>query len=161
MPEIKTDLPRCSLLRRLAAIMYDSLLLLAVLFIASALLIPLTGGGGTPVPGEAPAPIYGNHPIHRALFTSYLFAVAFFFFGWFWTHGGQTLGMRAWRVRVQRYDGRGIGWYQALLRYLVAYVSWAAAGLGFLWSLVDKEKMTWHDRYSESILVVVPKKKKR
>lgn len=159
MPEIKTDLPRCGLLRRLAAIAYDSLLLLAVLFIASALLIPFTGGG-SPAPDGAPTPIYGNHPIERALFTTYIFMVAFFFFGWFWTHGGQTLGMRAWRIRVQRYDGRAISWWQALLRYLVAYVSWAAAGLGFLWSLFDREKLTWHDRYSESVLVVMPKKQK-
>ncbi len=139
--------------------MYDALLLLAVLFLASALLIPFTGEPSSTGDG-VPTPIYGNHPLHRALFTSYIFSVAFFFYGWFWTHGGQTLGMRAWRIRVQRYDGRGISWWQALLRYLVAYVSWVAAGLGFLWALVDKEQMTWHDRYSESVLVVLPKKKK-
>jgi len=144
MPEINDDYPRCGLLRRLAAVAYDSLLLLAVLFIASAAVLPLTGG-------EA---VRARNP----LFTSYIFFVAFFFFGWFWTHGGQTLGMRAWRIRVQRYDGRAISWWQALLRYLVAYVSWAAAGLGFLWALVDREKLTWHDRYSESVLVVLPKK---
>jgi uncharacterized RDD family membrane protein YckC len=68
--------------------------------------------------------------------------------------------MRAWRVRVQRYDGKPITWWQALLRFLIAFVSWGALGLGFLWSLYDKRKRTWHDIYSESVLVVIPKERK-
>ena len=138
-------LPHCGLLRRLAAILYDALLLLAVLFIATLAVLPLTGG-------EAIRP-------HNPLYTTYIFFVGFFFFAWFWTHGGQTLGMRAWRVRVQTRNGQAISWWQALLRYLIAFVSWGALGLGFLWSLFDKEKMTWHDRYSESVLVVMPRDK--
>lgn len=138
-----TELPHAGLIRRLAAILYDSLLLLAVLFIATALILPLTGG-------EA---VRAGHP----LFMTYIFLVAFFFYAWFWTHGGQTLGMRAWRLRVVRYDGGPISLWQALLRYLVAFVSWGALGLGFLWSLVDREKLTWHDRYSQTKLVVTPK----
>lgn len=131
------------LLRRLGAILYDSLLLLALLFVATALVLPLTGG-------EAIAP--GN-----PLYTSYLFFVNFFFFAWFWIHGGQTLGMRAWRIRVQQRNGAPITWGQALLRFLVAIASWLLLGAGFLWALFDKERMTWHDRYSQTVLVVVPK----
>ncbi|MFA7097254.1 MAG: RDD family protein [Gammaproteobacteria bacterium] len=131
------------LLRRLGAILYDSLLLLALLSVATALVLPLTGG-------EAIAP--GN-----PLYTSYLFFVGFFFFAWFWIHGGQTLGMRAWRIRVQQRNGAPITWGQALLRFLVAIASWLLLGAGFLWALFDKERMTWHDRYSQTVLVVVPK----
>lgn len=87
----------------------------------------------------------------------WLLAVAFLFFGWFWTHGGQTLGMRTWRIRVQTRDGRAISWTQALLRFLTALVSWGALGLGFWWSLWDPERMTWHDRWSESVLVSMPR----
>jgi uncharacterized RDD family membrane protein YckC len=83
----------------------------------------------------------------------WLLIVAFLFFGWFWTHGGQTLGMRTWRIRLQNRDGGVVSWAQALRRYLAALVSWAVFGLGFWWSLWDKEKMTWHDRWSDSVLV--------
>lgn len=141
---ITVDLPRAGLFRRLAAILYDSLLLLAVLFIATFIALPLSGG-------EA---VSGYNPF----LTTYLMFVAFGFFAWFWTHGGQTLGMRAWRLRVVTYDGHPIGLWHALLRFLVAVPSWLLLGLGFLWSLWDKEHLTWHDHYSETILVVLPKK---
>ncbi len=145
MSQPQADLPNAPLLRRFAAILYDGLLLLALLFIASAVVLPLTGG-------EA---VHAGNP----LFTSYLFVVAFAFYAWFWTHGGQTLGMRAWRIRVVRYDGGPISLWQALLRYLVAYVSWGALGAGFWWSLIDREKLTWHDRYSQTKLLVLPKER--
>jgi uncharacterized RDD family membrane protein YckC len=134
----------CSLLRRLGAIVYDALLLLALLFIATIPVLIINHG----------------HPVAAAdpLYQGYLLLVSFLFFGWFWTHGGQTLGMRAWRVRVQNKDGKSITWLQALLRFLAALVSWAALGLGFLWSLLDRDRQTWHDRFSESVLVVLPKR---
>ncbi len=157
MATITVDLPRAGLLRRLAAILYDSLLLLAVLFIAAAL-PTLLFAGGTAADG-AMAPSYENHPVYRALFSMYLFLVAFGFFGWFWLHGGQTLGMRAWRIRVVTFDGKPIGPWHALLRYLVAIASWLPLGLGFWWSLWDKERLCWHDRYSETVLVVLPKQR--
>lgn len=133
--------PPASLLRRLGAICYDILLLFSILFIATALLLPLTGGEAIQ---------NGN-----SLFSTYLFFICFFFYGWFWTHGGQTLGMRAWKIRVQQRNGGDITWWQAMQRFLVAIVSWLALGLGFLWMLIDRDKMTWHDRYSETVLVRV------
>lgn len=145
----RSDVPAytpAGLLRRLGAILYDSLLLFAVLFAATALVLPLTGG-------QSVAP-------HNPFYTSYLFFVSFFFFAWFWTHGGQTLGMRAWRIRVQQRNGSPITWTQALLRFMTAIASWLLLGAGFLWALIDREKMTWHDRYSETVLVVVPKEMK-
>lgn len=142
------ELPHCSLSRRLAAIFYDALLLVAVLVAASFPPVLLfTSGENTPA-------------AWTPLFRIYLITVSFLFFGWFWTHGGQTLGMRVWRIRVQTRKGYGITWWQAMLRFVVAIASWACIGLGFIWSLFDKEKMTWHDRYSESVLVVLPKTKK-
>ncbi len=133
------------LLRRLAAIVYDTLLLFALLFVATTLALVFTWGQA----------IEPNNP----LFTTYLFLVAFFFFAWFWTHGGQTLGMRAWRIRVQQRDGSPITLWQALLRFLGALASWACLGLGFLWILFDQERQSWHDRFSETILVMTPRRK--
>lgn len=137
------SLPRCGLLRRLAAIFYDTLLLAAVLIVATIPSLFMINPKAPP----------GQHPI----LTIWLFLVAFMFFAWFWIHGGQTLGMRAWRIRVQTRDGKPISWWQAMLRFLMSFASWGAVGLGFLWCLVDKEKMTWHDRFSESVLVVLPR----
>ena len=83
---------------------------------------------------------------------------AFFgFFAKFWTHNGQTLGMQVWGIRIQNKDGSAIDLWQALLRFLLAILSWLCLGLGFLWMLWDKEKRTWHDIYSESQAVQLPK----
>lgn len=116
--------PRAGTLRRLAAIVYDSFLLLALLFIAAALTLPLTHGKA----------IGANNPF----FTTYLFFVSFFFFAWFWTHGGQTLGMRAWRLRIETRHGRPVGWWHALLRFLSGLPAWLIFALGlFHWMLPD------------------------
>lgn len=130
---------RSSLFRRLAAAFYDSLLVLAVLMLATLLLLPLTGG-------QAINP--GNHA-----YTLYLLAVGFAFFGGFWTHGGQTLGMRAWRLRVVSLDNRPLTWQQALYRYLAAILSWLPLGLGFWWQWLDREGLTLHDRLSGTQLI--------
>jgi uncharacterized RDD family membrane protein YckC len=132
------DYRPAGLLRRLAAQFYDTLLLLAVLMFATALALLVTRG---------------QLDYHHPLFRTWLFLVSFLFFSWFWIHGGQTLGMRAWKLRVQRLDGNPITWWQALLRFLAAIPSWLLLGAGFLWILVDRRKMAWHDHYSESVVV--------
>ncbi|MDZ4304699.1 MAG: RDD family protein, partial [Pseudomonas sp.] len=57
-------------------------------------------------------------------------------------------------------DGSRISLWQALLRFVVSIASWLCAGLGFIWSLVDKKQRAWHDIYSDKQLVRIPKKKK-
>ena len=133
---------KAGLFRRLIAMFYDALLLLSVLLFATVLAMLLTRGTL-------------HH--HNPFFRSYLFMIWFAFFAWFWTHGGQTLGMRAWKLRVQRLDGRPITLWQALLRFLLAIPSLVLGGLGFLWLLVDRDRMTLYDRFSESIVVRLPK----
>ncbi len=147
MTQQSHPLPHCGLLRRLAAIFYDALLLAAVLFLAA---LPAT-------------PILGETPSSAALlaFRVYLLLIIFAFFAWFWSHGGQTLGMRAWRIRLQNRNPGPVSLWQLMLRFIVATFSWLAFGLGFLWSLIDKEQLTWHDRYSMTELVVLPKEKKK
>lgn len=127
------------LFRRLAALLYDALLLFAVVSLATLLVLPLSGG-------EAFTP---NHPIYR----SYILFVAFFYFAWQWVRGGQTLGMRTWRLRVVQEDGAPLTWWHALLRFMLAIPSLLLGGLGFLWMLVDKDKLMWHDRGSGTKVV--------
>jgi uncharacterized RDD family membrane protein YckC len=130
------------LLVRLLAMFYDSLLLISALLIATALALMVTKG---------------TLSYHNPFFRTFLFLICFSFYAWFWLHGGQTLGMRAWRLRLQRFDGRAITVWQALLRFLVAIPSLAAGGLGLLWMLVDKDRLAVHDRISESMIVRLPR----
>ncbi len=116
--------------RRLASIVYDAILLGGVLLLASAVVtIPL----GLALGPEKAQPVFAS-PWFRWPFFLYCVAVAASFHLWFWTHGGQTLGMRAWRLKVVREDGGPLGGRDALARWGAALVSWLPLGLGFLWS---------------------------
>ncbi len=136
-----TEWNHCGLGRRLLAILYDSIVVLAILFIATVPVVFVTGGA------------LEESLLYRTALQAYELLVAFAFFGGFWRVGGQTIGMRAWRIRVIRDNGERLRWRDAALRYLVAIVSWAALGLGFAWSLVDRERRTWHDIASHTRLI--------
>ena len=62
----------------------------------------------------------------RLAFQLLLFVIGLGFFGYSWTHGGQTLGMRVWRLRVRRGDGAALRWPIAGLRYAVMLLTWFA-----------------------------------
>ena len=132
------------LLRRLLAIGYDGLLLFGLLFVAA---IPLTwlSEAARSAPGV------------RLGIQGYLLAVSAAFFTWFWVHGGQTLGMRAWRLRLVADDGGPVGWQRAAWRFLAAMLSLACLGMGFLWVLIDREGLAWHDRLSKTRVIVESK----
>jgi uncharacterized RDD family membrane protein YckC len=127
------------LLRRLAAIFYDLLLLLALLAVATTLItLPL----GMPEGG------------YLFAFQLFLFEIIpLLFFAGFWWRGGQTLGMRAWRLKVVRMDGSPVSWGDALKRHLAALLSCLTLGLGFLWVVVDPDGLAWHDRMSGTRLI--------
>ena len=74
-----------------------------------------------------------------------------------WRRGGQTLGMRPWRLKLVTADGGTAGWKALWLRYLVGLLSLAAGGLGFWWAWIDRDRRTWHDRASGTHLVRLPK----
>lgn len=72
---------------------------------------------------------------------------------WSWRRGGQTLGMRPWRLRVTAADG-GAATRDALIRrYGVGTISLLAVGAGFWWAWVDRDRLTWHDRASGTRMV--------
>ena len=116
------------------AIMYDLFLLAALWFIVSAIATALNHG-------EAIGP---DNPYHL-IFVFSLLLISFFYYGWFWTHGGQTLGMKTWKIKLTTLDGRVVDWKQALVYFLAAMLSWAVCGLGFLWSVFEPRRATWHD----------------
>jgi uncharacterized RDD family membrane protein YckC len=128
-------------LRYFAVIIYDIFLLVALLFFATAILLPFNGGKAI-----------SNH----IFYSLYLLLVSFLFYGWFWTHGGQTLGLKAWKIKVLTESHGLMGWQQAFIRFIVAITSWSILGLGFAWSLVDKKQRSWHDLASKTGLFMEP-----
>jgi uncharacterized RDD family membrane protein YckC len=131
--------------RRLAAQIYDLFLLTALLFLSTALLLPFTAGEAISVQ-------------QTLFYRIYLVVISFLFYGWFWTHGGQTSGMRAWKIKILTLEQKPINWTHALLRFLTAMVSLGFFGLGFLWILIDKNRRGWHDHLSKTALFFDPQK---
>lgn len=133
------------LLVRLTAAVYDALILVALWIMATLLLMPLTGGAIEP-------PLPWNIP-----FDLYILAVSYLYFGGLWHRTGQTLGMRAWRLKTVNRHGERLTWTQALVRMLAAMLSWLLLGLGWLWIVFDRDQLALHDRLSQTRIVRVPK----
>ena len=106
-----------NLQRRLAALVYDGLLLFAVTMAAGFILVPFTSSIQLNDQGS-------SQNIFNPFMTAYYLVVYYLFFGWFWTHGGQTLGMRAWRMRLVTSEGKPVNWIQSLVRFLVSLPMW-------------------------------------
>jgi len=149
------EFPPAGLGRRLAAIFYDTLLCVALLMVTTFIykLIWMGMVGEAKLRQLSESGALDGDPL---LSTILLFAL-FAFFAKFWTHAGQTLGMQVWGIRVQNADGTAISLWQALLRFMVAIASWLCLGMGYWWMLLDKRRCTWHDLYSESVVVRVAK----
>ena len=101
----------------------------------------------------------GGEPISSGnlLYQLVLIGTTACFFVGFWVYGGQTLGMRAWRLRVEQRSGEPMTWKIASVRFAAAVVSIAPLGLGFFWLVIDPEGLTWHDRIAGTRVVLLPK----
>ncbi len=132
-----------SLLRRLGSMLYDFLLVFALMCLGT---IPfLIIGKGEAVPS-------GTLPHQMTLL-----AIAYAFFVGFWSRSGRTLGMQSWGLQLQQENGELPTWQQSSLRFTAAIISWVPLGLGFWWQLWDKDSLTWHDRLSKTRLIYYPK----
>lgn len=157
-----THLPHAGLLRRIAAMVYDSFLVFALCWAVTAAFIAcrvaVVGEAAVRESGRALQGLWAY-----SLFVA-LLASIYAFYLWFWTHNGQTLGMQAWRIRLDQNglpENQRVSRGQATKRFLAAGLSMGLCGLGYLWILLDKDRLAWHDRISDSCLVVLPKAKKR
>jgi uncharacterized RDD family membrane protein YckC len=132
--------------KRLLAALYDWLLVLGIMMVISVPAVAILGDAIEP----------GNVAYRLGLF-----AVAGAFFVGFWTHGGQTLGMRAWHLQLVCDPKNGqlqpVSYRRATLRFACAWIAALPVGLGFWWALIDKDKRGWHDRLSGTRLIVLPK----
>lgn len=128
---------------RLAAMIYESLLIAAVAFVASFAALPLVGDLHT--------------PWQRHLYQAWLLAVLFGYFAAFWLRGGQTLAMKTWRIRLVDRDGARITPRQAVLRFAVALGGICLGGVGLWWAFIDRDHQFLHDRIAGTLLIRVPR----
>ena len=133
-----------SFLVRIAAMIYESLLVTAVIFVAALPFLYLVGNAET--------------GWRRHLFQLYLVAVLFAYFSVFWLRSGQTLAMKTWRIRLINPDGAALTLRQAALRFSLAWFGLLLVGAGFWWALFDRDRQFLHDRIVGTRLIRVPRK---
>ena len=130
--------------RRLASMLYESLVVFAVLLIGFLLPQIVLNAFGIVVSGK--------------LLLLHVLALLMLYFVWFWLNGGQTLPMKTWKLRLVGEDGGSLRPLQAILRYLAAWPSVLLCGVGILWALFDKDRQFLHDRIAGTRIVFSDKK---
>jgi len=133
-----------SLFKRIACMLYESILVFAILFVAGVVYRALMGD---------PHSDFEQH-----LFFMYSWLIIGVYFVYCWVKSGQTLAMQTWRIQLLRLDGNPLSLGQAVRRYLIASFSLMFFGLGFLWAIFDREGLYLHDRFTGSRLFELPKK---
>ena len=133
-----------SLLSRFAAMVYELLLVTAVVFVASFLIMPVIGNM--------------HAPWQRHLFQIYILGVLFAYFSAFWLRSGQTLAMKTWRIRLVQQNGDPLNFKQTMLRFVLALMGLMLAGIGVWWAFFDRDKQFLHDRLAGTRLIRVPRK---
>jgi len=129
------------LARRFACTVYEGLILAALVLVACFPFLALTG--------DATA------GWRRHLLQAYVLFVVGAYLVWFWTHGGQTLAMKTWRIRLESAEGGAVTRPAAIRRYLFALAGLALAGIGFLWAFLDRDRQFLHDRLARTRLTAI------
>ncbi|HEX3895796.1 MAG TPA: RDD family protein [Rudaea sp.] len=135
----ETSAPPVSLGLRLLALLYDVLPLLGLWFLAGVVGVALTGGALDP-----------HRLNYKILMQALVLAFTAGYFVLSWTRGGQTIGMRAWKLRLTMRDGSRVLLTAALLRFFLACLSLILLGAGYWWSLFDPQRRTLHDALSDT-----------
>ena len=130
------------LFRRLAAILYDSLLIIAMWLITTLLLVAFINDGTA---------------LQGPLFQLGLYFEACLFYSYFWRLRGQTLGMQSWKIKIVSPSLQTLSWQECFARLFFALFSVSLLGLGFIWMLFDPDRLTWHDRASGTRVVLLRK----
>lgn len=141
--------PTASLARRLAAMVYDGLILLALYIMTGFALIAIIKAlNNGEFPGTLPA----------AVNFSVFFIIAFFYYSDSWRRrNGQTIGMKAWGLKLVNENDGPLQLSQCMLRVGIGFFSLVIFGLGFFWMLIDKQQRNWHDMASLTRVVFIPK----
>ncbi len=130
--------------RRIACMAYESLLLIGVLSVGFMLPQIILGiGFNLLLPGWV---LLGN-----------VFMVVGCYFLWYWHHGGQTLAMQTWKVKISTPSGAKPSLPRLALRYALSWPSLIYFGVGIFWSLIDKDRQFLHDRLAGTRLILKPR----
>lgn len=140
--------PTASLMRRLAALMYDGLVLIALYIVVGFVVVGLAAAANN---GEPP----GAFP--AAVNFSLMFCICFFYYSTSWRRGGQTIGMKAWRIKLVSDESDRIKLSQCMLRTGIGFFSLIIFGAGFWWAWLDKNQRSWHDMASLTHVVYLPR----
>lgn len=138
-----------SLQRRLGAMVYDALLIIALWMLIGAFMLIFTEDSR--ITPKTPI-LFGAQ---RILFI--LTWCVFYLF--FWWRDNQTLGMRAWNIYLVANDQKQLTMSQMLIRLLFSLISFLCCGLGFFWIFCNKNRSTWHDMISKTQVIYVPSNK--
>lgn len=151
------DFATPSLLRRLAAMVYDSLLLMAVSILYGAVATGINVAiNGAPATGERI--IWGTFGIW--VFAGWILTVGYFFC-YFWRKSGQTLGMKTWRMKMYRSESLQLpGYGQCALRCCLAPVSMLLFGLGYWLMYFNQDRQTLHDKLTSTRVLLLAKEQK-
>tara|TARA_A100001391_G_scaffold203812_2_gene197193 strand:+ start:8737 stop:9252 length:516 start_codon:yes stop_codon:yes gene_type:complete len=149
------DAQPAGLFKRLMALVYDGFLVVALWFISAGLFVILYNHSGLPTQ-DINGVTRADPVILKGVLFPLLLIETWAFYAWFWLHGGQTLGMRAWRLQVRDYRGGPVRPWQTVARFAAAGLSWLLLGAGYLVALVHPHQ-TLHDRLSLTATVVLPR----
>jgi uncharacterized RDD family membrane protein YckC len=133
--------PLAGLGRRLLSLAYEAILVAAVVLVGSFPFVVMAQGAG---------------PLARPLVQVYLVALTGAYFTWQWRRGGRTLPMKTWRLQLVTREGGELAWGHAVKRYFCALAGTLALGAGFLWALLDREKLFLHDRLAGTRIIYAP-----
>ncbi len=140
--------PTASLARRLAALVYDALVITALYIMFGFIVV-------------AVFKLFTHHfpedHLPNALYYSLLFCICFFYYSFSWRKGGQTIGMKAWRIRLINTQPQPFALSQFMLRTACGLFSLLLFGIGYWWALIDKKSRTWQDMASLTRVVFIPK----
>lgn len=141
------------LAKRLMAMMYDAFILLALSMAYSALatvfMVLVLGNSGDPE----------YQPMqHGIWFQAGWLGTIVGFFWFFLKRAGQTVGMRAWRLKVVSRSAAPLSHSQVLRRIVLAPLSLIIFGLGYIWILFNQDKLAWHDILSNSRIILTHEK---
>lgn len=147
-------LPAAPLWRRLLAFVYDLLLLLGLWFFVALVAVALNHGPVGAAIQDGAVRVQ-NWPAQIALYGA-LWLVTGLYYTLSWRHGGQTLGMKPWRLRVDRAGGGAVDARQAWLRYGAGCLGALPLGAGLIWCLIDRDRRALHDVLAGTRVALLP-----
>jgi len=139
--QVATTAP--SLLKLGACFIYDALVVIALSFACAGVFIWLAGDA--------------THGVKRYLFQLFLWLSVGVYFVWCWRKSGQTLAMQTWQLKLVGKHAQLLTVNVAIARYVLACVGLMLFGIGFLWAIVDRDRLFLHDRLLKTQIIYVPR----